>query len=177
MPPFEVARAPRHRGGRRPTTTVEWTARTLRITLTRQVEVPPAQLWPYLVIPAAMNTWSLAQVTPVAPGPGGAYDEAGARRRVRVHALVGEFLLDEEILASEFPRRLVYRVTKGFAVKRHLGEMTVRGDERSELRWQVDIDFVFPGAPLIAERILVPQLERSVDQLGRAALGGGRGAW
>jgi hypothetical protein len=116
-----------------------------------------------------MNEWSLAFVTPVAPGPGGAHDEVGARRCVRAHAPFGDLLLDEVILESERPRRVVYEVTRGLAVKRHRGEMTVRGDAGSELRWHVEIEFLFSGAPLIAERILVPQLERSLDAMGRVA--------
>lgn len=113
-----------------------------------------------------MNTWSEATITPVAPGPDGREDSAGARRRVSVPAFGFRSQLEEEAVESEPPARFVYRVIAGGATRNHRGEITLtNAGDQTVVVWSVRFDGALPGLDRVLGAILRPRLARSLDKL------------
>lgn len=128
----------------------------------RSFAAPPPRVWPFLVEPALMNLWSEAQVEAL----GGDVTIAGARRAVTVRAFGLSSRLEEEIIESDPPRRLAYRVVAGGALRDHLGtiELTAR-DGGTRLVWRVRFRGRLPGTSGLLAAVLRPRLGRSLDAL------------
>ncbi|MFW6087568.1 MAG: SRPBCC family protein, partial [Myxococcota bacterium] len=117
-----------------------------------------------------MNLWSLARVEVVSLGDGAHPAGVGALRRVHVPSRLRPLALDEVVVEAEPPHRFAYRVVAGVPVRRHLGRLACEPSERgTRLRWEVDIEPPNRLLGLLIRRSLVPQLERSLDRMVRAA--------
>ncbi|MFW6051279.1 MAG: DUF5995 family protein [Myxococcota bacterium] len=136
----------------------------------RNLPCRPEVAWSLANDPRRMNLWSLARVESVAPGDGAHPAGVGALRRVHVPARLRPVQLDEVVVRSEPPHRFAYRVVSGAPVRQHLGRITCEPSPRgTRLLWDVELA---PNNRLVGvalRRILVPQLERSLDRMVRAA--------
>lgn len=120
-------------------------------------------VWRLLTVPEEMNRWSEATVTAVVPG---------TTRRVSIPVFGLRFVLEEEILEAEPPRRLVYRVTSGGGVRAHRGVQTLEplGEAQTRLHWAITFDAWIPGTGPILCALLRPKLARSLSALARVSL-------
>ncbi|MFW5925779.1 MAG: DUF5995 family protein [Myxococcota bacterium] len=136
----------------------------------RQLPCPPSVAWSLANDPRRMNLWSLARVEVVSLGDGAHPAGVGALRRVHVPSRLRPLALDEVVVEAEPPHRFAYRVVAGVPVRRHLGRLACEPSERgTRLRWEVDIEPPNRLLGLLIRRSLVPQLERSLDRMVRAA--------
>ena len=121
-----------------------------------------ATVWRLLTVPEEMNRWSEATITAVIPG---------ATRRVAIPLFGLHFVLDEEILEAEPPRRLVYRVTSGGGVRTHRGVQTLEPLDAAQTRihWTIEFDPWIPGTGPLLRALLRPKLDRSLAGLARVA--------
>jgi uncharacterized protein YndB with AHSA1/START domain len=140
-----------------------------RLELRRTFRADPYVLWRRLTVPEEMCRWSEASVVGVATGAGGRFDVAGASRRVSIPTFGLRTVLEEEIVESEIERRLVYRVTRGFGVRGHVGEQTLvpLRNGGTALCWTVSFRGALPGVGWLMAAVLRPKLERSLDALER----------
>ena len=95
----------------------------------------------------------------------------GRTRRLSIPVFGLRFVLDEEILEAEAPRRLVYRVTSGGGLRAHRGVQTLEtlADAQTQLHWAIEFDPWIPGTGRIRCALLRPRLERSLSALARVA--------
>lgn len=136
----------------------------MRLEFQRTLPCPADRAFCLLTEPRRMNTWSTAQIEARAPGDGGHASSIGALRTVTLPRGAGR--LEEVVIACEPPRRFVYRVLRGAPVRHHEGTITLTPQgSRTHLRWTVDLSFPLPGMGRVARRLLVPELERSLDTL------------
>ena len=119
--------------------------------------------WRWLTDPEHMNRWSEARVRATSDGPP---DVAGATREVTVPAFGMRSRLQEVIVEADPPRRFVYRVVSGGALRDHRGTITLSGDDPVELTWAVRFDAP-PGLGALLTWVLRPRLARSLDDLAR----------
>jgi len=139
-----------------------------RISLEVDIAAPPAVVWPYVVEPEYMNRWSTAPIRSLDPGDGGGPGDVGALRRIEVRAFGRRSTFDEVIVASEPPRRMVYRVFRGLPVRKHEGIITLEPTPNgTRLRWDVMFDFYLPGLGALSRSMLQGQLRASVDAMAR----------
>jgi uncharacterized protein YndB with AHSA1/START domain len=126
--------------------------------------VPPERLWEALSDHAAMGRWTGATVRLIARGDA---EGVGAVRRVRV----GQLAIDEEVIYTDAPRRMVYRVVRGAPLSFHRGEILItKTDTGSHLSWH--ILFVAPkGLGRLAARSIDVGLGRGLREL-RGLIGG-----
>jgi carbon monoxide dehydrogenase subunit G len=142
----------------------------MRLSLAQALPATPDAIWPFITDPARMNLWSLARVDGISPGDGGDPGGVGALRRITVRAPGRDVAFEEVVEHAEPPRRFVYRVVRGLPLRDHRGEINVRAqDGGSVLTWDVDFDFLVPGAEIAARRVLDEQLRRSLEALAGAA--------
>ncbi|MEE2827574.1 MAG: SRPBCC family protein [Myxococcota bacterium] len=134
--------------------------------LQREFPVGAAELWPWVTEPERMSRWSLAPVSLLAPGPDGAATSVGSRRRVVVPIGLFKMPLEEVIVLCDPPRAHHYRVVAGGSLRDHLGRLELSPlDGGTRLSWQVRFGSrpAFLGSTIRA--LLLPRLERSLDQL------------
>lgn len=126
--------------------------------------VPPERLWEALSDHAAMGRWTGATVRLIARGDA---EGVGAVRRVRV----GQLAVDEEVIYTDAPRRMVYRVVRGAPFSFHRGEILItKTDTGSHLSWS--ILFVAPkGLGTLMARSIDSGLGRGLREL-RGLIGG-----
>jgi hypothetical protein len=141
----------------------------MKLVLEQELPCTPEVAWVYVTSPSHLALWSLAAVRPLAVGDGGGMDGVGALREVSIQTPVSRTAFTEVIEHAQRPERLVYRVFEGLPVRFHRGELTLRptGPEHTLLRWQVDADFLWPGAEYVARPLLERQLRQSLVQLAR----------
>ncbi len=138
----------------------------MRLSFEQQLPARPAAVWPFLIEPARMARWSLADVTSIAPGDGGGPGDVGALRRITIRAARTSTSFEEVIEHAEPPSRLVYRVVRGLPLRDHRGEITLARDgDGTLLRWDVDFAFLVPGVEIGARAILDSQLRDSLEAL------------
>lgn len=143
------------------------------IDLETHVKAPASAVFAFLTEPERMNRWSTARIEPVLGGDDGSASDVGAIRTVTIHASRTRTRLTEAIVLSDPPNRFVYRVFRGPPLLRyHRGEITtaLRGDG-TQVRWRVRFDFAAPGMDALTRRVVVPELQRSLDALARVAEG------
>jgi uncharacterized protein YndB with AHSA1/START domain len=134
-------------------------------TLELDFAVPPQRLWDAITDHEGMSKWAGAPVRLIARGDA---DGVGAVRRIRV----GASAIDEEVIYTDAPRRLVYRIVRGAPVSFHRGEMLVIPTERgSKLEWKIMLASDVPGFARITVRVLEAALMRGLKQL-RGLIGG-----
>ncbi len=139
------------------------------LVLEQELPCTPEVAWLYVTSPSHMARWSLAAVRPLDVGDGGGMDCVGALREVSIQTALSRTAFTEVIEHAERPERLVYRVIQGLPVRYHRGEITLRptGPGHTLLRWQVNADFLWPGAKSVARPLLEKQLRESLQQLAR----------
>jgi hypothetical protein len=136
----------------------------------RVLSCAPGVAWSLLNDPRRMNLWSTARIEGLLPGDGAHPAGVGALRRVHVPSRVRPVQLDEVVLVAEPPERFAYRVIAGAPVRSHRGVITCEPARRgTRVCWEVHIEP--PNRPMgaLLRRMLVPQLEASMDRLERAA--------
>jgi uncharacterized protein YndB with AHSA1/START domain len=144
----------------------------MKLRFERALPVSPAEAWPYLTDPARMSEWSEAPIELLAAGPGGRPDEPGATRQATIRALGTTSRLVEQVLESEVPKRMVYRVISGGALRNHRGVVELTATPGgSNLTWDIEFGAAVPGlAPLIGW-MFRPKMERGLailaEKLGR----------
>ena len=117
-------------------------------------DVPPEVLFRVATDHEGMSRWVGAPVSVIAaPKDGG----VGTVRRITA----GPLRIDEEVVAWDPPRRMIYRVVRGLPLRYHRGELRVSpwGDGRSQLAWEITIA---SSAPFVAEGI-ARVLERTIN--------------
>lgn len=126
--------------------------------------VPPERLWEALSDHAAMGRWTGATVRLIARGDA---KGVGAVRRVRI----GQLAVDEEVIYTDAPRRMVYRIVRGAPVSFYRGEILItKTDTGSHLSWH--ILFVAPkGVGTLMARSIDTGLGRGLREL-RGLIGG-----
>jgi uncharacterized protein YndB with AHSA1/START domain len=141
----------------------------MKLVLEQELPCTPEVAWLYVTSPSHMARWSLAAVRPLDVGDGGGMDCVGALREVSIQTALSRTAFTEVIEHAERPERLVYRVIQGLPVRYHRGEITLRptGPGHTLLRWQVNADFLWPGAASVARPLLEKQLRESLRQLAR----------
>ena len=136
--------------------------RIIELLFIRELPVAPEVLWPWVSASAHISQWASVQISPLTPGPGGAPDQAGATRQVRMGALV----MEERLIEVVAPERLVYSVYQGGAVRWHQATVvlapTVSG---TRLSWTVAAQPAVPGTGWIIRRTLTRQFEADLDAL------------
>jgi uncharacterized protein YndB with AHSA1/START domain len=139
-----------------------------RFEYARDLAAPPEDVWPHVTRPELMSAWSEAPIELFTAGPGGGPDAVGTVRRAIVPVFGLKILLEEVIAESEPPRRCVYRIISGGAIREHQGTMTlteIPGGTR--LRWEVSFATRWPWpAPLFAA-VVGPSVDRSLAALER----------
>lgn len=107
--------------------------------------VPPEILWGIVTDHEGMSRWLGADVRVVAASAEGG---VGTVRRISA----GPLRIDEEVVAWDPPRRMVYRIVRGLPLRYHRGEVRVApwGDGESELAWEITIA---SGIPKLADAI------------------------
>ena len=137
---------------------------TLR--LARDLPASPEAVWPYVTDPRLINLWSTAAIEETSPGDGGTPGSVGALRTVTVPKPGSDMRFEEVIEHSEPPDRLVYRVVGNRLVRYHQGVIRLQGHgDATRLTWDVDYVFALPGMSSAVNRLLRPDLERSLRQL------------
>lgn len=121
------------------------------------------RVWQLLTVPEEMNRWSEATVLAA---------EAG-RRRVSIPFLGLRMQVEERILETDPPHRLVYSVVSGGGLRAHRGVQTFEriGDGATRMHWVVCFEPWIPGTGPILRALLLPKLERSLATLIRIARG------
>jgi len=110
-----------------------------------------------------MGSWLGSTVSVVKRAPDGG---VGTVRRIHT----GVTKLDEEIVECEVPSRLVYRIVAGLPfLAHHRGEVTVEamGDQRSVVRWHVELDTRLPGMTEVLAFAVGGALKRGLERLNR----------
>jgi uncharacterized protein YndB with AHSA1/START domain len=136
----------------------------------RSFAAPAPVVWAHLCEPDLMNRWSQAKVQLKAPGQSGHPGGPGAHRRVFVQAARRSFVLDEVIRDARPPHRLTYQVIDAVGLRSHLGTIEIEdrdlhGARGCELHWQVEFEFLAPGADTLVSRLLRRKLGDSLDTL------------
>ena len=136
----------------------------LTIELARTLAVAPAAAWQLCAHPDAMNRWSTARIASRALGDGGHPGGVGALRTVVLPRRAGRLL---EVIERATPgEALEYRVIAGAPVRSHRGVLTFAAASHGcDLRWRVDVEPATRALGPVIRRLLVPELERSLDRL------------
>lgn len=138
----------------------------MKLRFEHALPVPPAEAWPYLTDPARMSEWSEAPIELLSAGPGGRPDEPGATRQATIRALGSTSRLVEEVLESDVPRRMVYRVISGGLLRNHRGVVELAATAGgSNLTWQIEFGAAVPGLAPILGWLFRPKMERGLKSL------------
>jgi uncharacterized protein YndB with AHSA1/START domain len=108
-----------------------------------------------------MGSWIGNKVSVIKRAPDG-----GVGTIRRIHAGVSK--VDEEIVVCEAPSRLVYRIVAGLPfLAHHRGEITVEAlsDERSVVRWHVELETRLPGMTEVLLFAVGKLLKRGLERL------------
>ena len=134
-------------------------------TLELDFAVPPQRLWDAITDHEGMSKWAGAPVRLISRGDA---DGVGALRRIKM----GASSIDEEVIYTDAPRRLVYRIVRGLPVSFHRGEMLIEPTERgSKLTWKIMLASSVPGLARLSVRALGTALRPSLRTL-RGLIGG-----
>jgi uncharacterized protein YndB with AHSA1/START domain len=148
---------------------------TMKLSLGRWLDAPPAAVWPYLTDPARMNEWSSAKVRQLEPGDGAKPGAVGELREVSIAWGKHVTRLEEVIEYADPPRTLVYRVVRmvgALPAREHRGEITLEeAGKGTHLRWDVDMTFAHTAIEALVRRVVEPQLAASLDALTRVVVG------
>lgn len=99
------------------------------------------------------------------PAPNG----VGASRVIRARGVA----IEEEIVAFDPPRRMVYRLIAGVPIRNHEGEVLLEGTERGTLvTWRVSFTTRIPLAGRLFSRALETNLRGILDRLAEYPFGG-----
>ncbi len=138
----------------------------MRLLFDHQFPVSPAKAWPYLTNPERMNDWSDARIELLKPGPSGRPDEAGAQRQATIRSLGATSQLVEEIVESQPPDRLVYRVISGGPIRNHRGVVQLTPTPGgSRLTWEIEFGAPLPGLATILGWLFRPKMEQGLKKL------------
>jgi uncharacterized protein YndB with AHSA1/START domain len=143
--------------------------RSLRITVERDLACSPAQAFGWVSDPDRMNEWSTAVVRPLRVGDGGLASGTGALREV---VLPGPrpVVLREVVERVEAPRLFVYRVYAGAPLRSHRGTLRLEPSSKgTKVQWTIELEFPAAGLASVTEKLLLPELEKSLDNLVRVA--------
>ena len=118
-------------------------------------DVPPEVLFRVVTDHDGMGRWVGTPVSVIAAPPDRG---VGTVRRITA----GPLRIDEEVVAWDPPRRMIYRVVRGLPLRHHRGEVRISpwGEGGSQLAWEITI---VSGAPFVAEAI-ASVLERTINR-------------
>lgn len=116
---------------------------------------------------ANMGRWLGAKITLIKPG-----DAAGVGAVRRLH--LGLSTIDEEIVESVAPTRIVYRIVRGlFPLSSHRGEinLSVVDANRCGVEWQIAIDSKIPLLAPIVRAALKAAITTGLKRLDKQLAG------
>lgn len=134
---------------------------TATLSFLARYPVPPEILWQVVTDHEGMSRWAGVPVSIIAAPPDRG---VGTVRRVKV----GPLRLDEEVVALDPPRRMIYRMTRGLPLRYHRGEVRVApfGEDGSELTWEITLVSDVPFFVDATARVLRRSINRALRKLG-----------
>lgn len=134
------------------------------IQVERLIPASPERVWEILIDHEGMTRWlPVREVVRRRPGTGDP-NGVGAVRTIRGMGLV----LEERVVESKPPERLVYELTAGAPIRDHRGEVVLRREGAgTRVRWSVRFRPLVPGTGALLGLVLKRSLVQGLAGIER----------